>query len=696
MPPQTKQTSLQVETIKQYAGPVTVKRRVPVNVPGKFFGQALSAADQKLDYVGEPVEFQERKKFEQHSKGWGAAHTGPGIRVVCNSDAIEDPENKGFWTTLPLFNRWRHETYKNDRTAELQYLDELPAVVAPALSSTAAKGKGPPAVKEYFTLCDTVSHTYGGNGNLAGKTVNAFMFACKLEGCSRGSCKPIKQVGSGTGQLFVHLESCQPEVALRLRAASQYSPVMLDDNGTSYRLYSFAELLPSHALFVQKCFRGFDHFYETRADNGLIEWVRSFEKRAALPHRETCNNLLDVFEELADERVMKIISAMDARFGRPNCGEQSDLWSMKSCRATFGCLRGSWTIPGDILAALFGFNELKGRLVDCSPILSFEEFMESRHTGAALARWKGRVADAWQMQDSSSLATEDGASNNRKANAILGRDQKICLPHDIARAVLYAAGEEGKPSQNGLLKIHTARASKQSSSFSRSVVNRSRLEQAQVDAGTNAARTLTTRVKNKTRWLGLWEMCNHNRRIAPEICLALTGDPNGYCAEREATDKPAAAPTIDSESSGSDESDSDDDREEAGRAAKKDYPMAHRCLDATERQHNDIFESLLDRPREITILCQDNPQGYGEGMDLGEAFVSVEAMRDEAIADRVELVSGRGDSEVWTQVAAKSLPPMFQTFRKVLSEQLTKRYNLDTTPDRQTLLALKMHPAINT
>ena len=120
MPPATKQLSLQVEAIKQYSGPLTVKRRVPVNVPGKFFGHALSAADQKLDYVGEPVEFQERRKFEQHSKGWGAAHTGPGIRVVCNSDAIEDPENKGLWTTLALFNRWRHETYKNDRDAELQ------------------------------------------------------------------------------------------------------------------------------------------------------------------------------------------------------------------------------------------------------------------------------------------------------------------------------------------------------------------------------------------------------------------------------------------------------------------------------------------------------------------------------------------------------------------------------------------------
>jgi hypothetical protein len=38
-------------------------------------------------------------------------------------------------------------------------------------------------------------------------------------------------------------------------------------------LYSFKELLPHHVLFVQKCFRGFDHFYESRANNGLLDFV---------------------------------------------------------------------------------------------------------------------------------------------------------------------------------------------------------------------------------------------------------------------------------------------------------------------------------------------------------------------------------------------------------------------------------------
>ena len=63
---------------------------------------------------------------------WGAAHKGPGIRFVCNSDAVEDPDNRGFWTPLQLFNRWRHNTYKDDREAEMQYLDDVPGTTAAA------------------------------------------------------------------------------------------------------------------------------------------------------------------------------------------------------------------------------------------------------------------------------------------------------------------------------------------------------------------------------------------------------------------------------------------------------------------------------------------------------------------------------------------------------------------------------------
>ena len=140
MPVQRKQLELSVDHIKQHKGQPQVGRGVKVQVPGKHF-PGLQPAEQKEFYEGTAMEYAERHKFPQHLKAWGSAHTGPGIRFVCEADALDDPNHKGFWTTLALWNRWRHETYKDDRAAELQYLDELPAAAAQANQSQVVGGK---------------------------------------------------------------------------------------------------------------------------------------------------------------------------------------------------------------------------------------------------------------------------------------------------------------------------------------------------------------------------------------------------------------------------------------------------------------------------------------------------------------------------------------------------------------------------
>ena len=389
------QAPLGVDRIKQYRGLQTASRRVKVTVPGKFF-PGLQPNERAMGYDCEAVEYSERHDFPRHLKAWGEKHRGPGIRMACVSDAIDDPNNAGFWTTLWLFNRWRHETYKDNREAELQYLDELPEVVAPVVEAVAEKEQ--PPIKKYFDLVGEGNHTYGGKGKLAGKNAKCYFYACRRADCLRGNLKPIKQVASGTGQLFIHLDSCQPAIAQKLRASSKHSPVMLDEEtGEMYQIFSFQELLPHHAVFVKKCFLGLDHFVETRAGNGLLEYVQGFERRAALPHRETCMKLLDVYEELMDERIMKLADHHARRYGTPNCGTQSDLWSTKSCKLTFGCLRSSWVFDGEMVADVLEMPELRGTIVDCSPILSFELFQESRHTGANLARWKSRVGGIWKL-----------------------------------------------------------------------------------------------------------------------------------------------------------------------------------------------------------------------------------------------------------------------------------------------------------
>ena len=156
------------------------------------------------------MEFRERHVFQSHAKAWGQAHTGPGIRFVSEDDAIEDPDHRGFLTTLSPWSKWRDQTYRNDRDAELQYLDQLPAVSAANASSADKQSPAGARVKQYFTLHSESTHTVSGTGRMAGQELKCMFWTCNKEGCARGKAKPIKQIGSGTGDLFSHLDSCQP------------------------------------------------------------------------------------------------------------------------------------------------------------------------------------------------------------------------------------------------------------------------------------------------------------------------------------------------------------------------------------------------------------------------------------------------------------------------------------------------------
>jgi len=77
------------------------------------------------------------------------------------------------------------------------------------------------------------------------------------------------------------------------------------------------------------------------------------------------------------------------------------------------------------------------------------------------------------------------------------------------------------------------------------------------------------------------------------------------------------------------------------------------------------------------------------------AWLAIKEMRDEARAERLEVVSGNGPNETWKEISAGSLPPMFSKFRKVFATELTTRFQLDTTPSRHVQLALQMNPTVN-
>ena len=248
--------ALGVEVIRQYPGQVQVTRRVRVKVPGRHFPQ-LSTAEKKVDYWGEAVEFTERHEFGRHLQAWGDKHRGPGIRFICDSDAIDDPDHKGFWTTVGLWNKWRHATYKDDRAAEKQYLDQLPPPPTPAAAAAQPAEKDEPEIKKHFKVAYTGTHCEGQRPH--GREVHPLHMVPLPEGkllarggregpdqagacrvrlrvrvrvcmcmcmCVYVGCAP-SQVGTATGSLFCHMQGCQPVLCQQIRARSKNSPVIV-------------------------------------------------------------------------------------------------------------------------------------------------------------------------------------------------------------------------------------------------------------------------------------------------------------------------------------------------------------------------------------------------------------------------------------------------------------------------------------
>ena len=93
-------------------------------------------------------------------------------------------------------------------------------------------------------------------------------------------------------------------------------------------------------------------------------------------------------------------------------------------------------LDGDMLSRLLGVDTYEGCIVDCSPIIAFDKFAESRHTAAVLARWKTNVNDKWSLKSAVKVPTEDGASNNKACCRLMGQEMHVCLDHDLGRAVL--------------------------------------------------------------------------------------------------------------------------------------------------------------------------------------------------------------------------------------------------------------------
>ena len=248
--------------------------------------------------------------------------------------------------------------------------------------------------------------------------------------------------------------------------------------------------------------------------------MRGLNPSAGLPHRQTCIKLLGLMRTLTENKLEVVISMQRVKFGDPFAGTTSDIWSTSNCRASFFCMRLSMVLEPEIVfaAASTGSKGSKNSsgstytrptgLTEVAPMICFREFTETSHSGKVIASVKKSALAKYKMSPDTSLSlmTEDGASNNKSSAKQLQAPFKVCCPHDLQRAVLFAADEAGSVSQNPELKEFIQKASKMASAPHRSTATSDRLQKAQIEGGTPKSRVVVTETANVTRWTGLYRM----------------------------------------------------------------------------------------------------------------------------------------------------------------------------------------------
>ena len=120
------QQNITALTYKKYPGEQQVELSVKIDMPGSWFsGTAiggLTTAEKKEKYVAMCVEYKEAYVFEpEDTNKRKPAKISPAVRFICPEDAASDADHPGFWIELEKWNRYRNDTYKDNRDAEVRF-----------------------------------------------------------------------------------------------------------------------------------------------------------------------------------------------------------------------------------------------------------------------------------------------------------------------------------------------------------------------------------------------------------------------------------------------------------------------------------------------------------------------------------------------------------------------------------------------
>ena len=122
-------------TFKQYAAKEQAELKVRIDVPGSWFN-GLEGAERSATYEAQAYDYEEAHVFKKNR----GTETLPAIKFLCEADVFEDPKHAGFLMRLTEWNRYRNDTYKNNRAAELPYISAPAGTSEPSTRRQRSQG----------------------------------------------------------------------------------------------------------------------------------------------------------------------------------------------------------------------------------------------------------------------------------------------------------------------------------------------------------------------------------------------------------------------------------------------------------------------------------------------------------------------------------------------------------------------------
>ncbi|KAK3263384.1 hypothetical protein CYMTET_27805 [Cymbomonas tetramitiformis] len=177
----TVQPLLPCEIVKKYPGQEQVDLGVRIEIPGHWFN-AIPAEDRNKRFVSTAVEYQACRPFYGNNRSLAKTEA---IQFQVEEDVVDDPEHEGYWIRLNVWDRYRHDTFKDNREAELQYVrnaqpSQLVAQDTAAIADeNADKRSGKAPVYLYFDFVGSGTHIIAKGPN-KGKVSKCELWKCKL------------------------------------------------------------------------------------------------------------------------------------------------------------------------------------------------------------------------------------------------------------------------------------------------------------------------------------------------------------------------------------------------------------------------------------------------------------------------------------------------------------------------------------